>query len=84
MVSVNYLSVENGLWKIQCCLSDKYGYTQAVRDMSPLNWYISTGRASVCFLRLLLGAKPFMIARILHAGGSDEEVLNRVKAYLHY
>lgn len=84
MTSISRLSVENGLYAIQRRLIDRYGYDQSVRDMDPLNWYVSTGRASSAFLRLLLEAKPFMIARKLHEGGSVQDVVDRIKTYLHY
>jgi hypothetical protein len=84
MVSVDRLSVENGLYAIQRRIIDKYGYSQSVEDIYPLNWYIGTGRASVEFLRLLLTAKPFMIARKLHEGGSVQEVVDRIRTYLGY
>ena len=75
-------TIETGLWHIQRHLIYKYGIVQAERDMAPLHWYISTGRASMQFLHALLDAKPFMVARKLHEGGSDQEVIGRILRYL--
>ena len=58
------------------------GVDAAHREIFPLVWYVETGRASLPFLHALIEAKPFMIARRLHAGGSDEEAIARIKTYL--
>lgn len=59
-----------------------YGVDQAYRDMYPLTWYITTGRASVAFLRALNSTKPFLVARRLHQGGSYDEAVLRIKKLL--
>ena len=77
---VNKNSIDDYIWKVQKILMEKYGCTAADREIAPLVWYINTGRASTPFLEKLLSAKAFMIARRLHAGGSDMEIIARVKA----
>ena len=72
---VNKNSIDNCIWKIQRVLMTKYGCTAADREIAPLIWYINTGRASTPFLKKLIDAKPFMIARKLHMGGSDAEIM---------
>lgn len=81
-IPIDRVSVEMGLWHIERHLIEKYGLDTADIDMTPLRWYIDTGRASVDFLRALLAAKPFMVARKVHQGGSYEEVITRVKKYI--
>ena len=83
-IEVNATSTDTCLWHIQRHIMQRYGVDESQRDMAPLKWYIFTGRASLDFMRRLLAAKPFMVARKLHMGGSDEEVLDRVKAYIGY
>lgn len=83
-INTDYVAVENGLWRITTVLADKYGCDEAGRDMAPLAWYIGTGRATTAFLRALLTAKPFMVARRLHKGGSYAEVLAEVKKCIGY
>lgn len=46
----------------------------------PLRWYIASGRASSPFIRKLLSIRPDVIARILISGGSDQEIVSRIKA----
>lgn len=84
-VREGYLSktvIDCGIWHIQRYLIEKYGCTIAENDMYPLKWYIGTGRASCPYLIALLNAKPYMIARKLHQGGSVQEVLDRVSEYI--
>ncbi len=57
----------------------------ADRAIAPLEWYVKTGRASSAFLRLLVGAKPYMIGRKLWNNGNlgtDTEAVQRVQKYL--
>jgi len=74
--------IDAGLWKIKLFMMKKYGTDCAYRDFAPLEWYVSTGRASTFFLRKLFEYKPYMIARKLHEGGSYDEVLQRIKKYI--
>lgn len=76
--------IENLLFFIEMYLSRRYGYRQAQVDLYPLTWYISTGRASRDFLGKLIEAKPYMIGRKLHQGGSYEEAIDRVCDYIGY
>ena len=81
-MNVNATTIDNGLWAIQLCLMNKYGVDTARCDMEPLKWYIGTGRAPTPFIASLLDAKPWMIARMLHKGGSYDDVLKRIKKYV--
>lgn len=75
---------ESMMWEIKSYLMRKYGCEPAEREMYALEWYIYTGRASTLFLQKLYNAKPYMIGRILHKGGSDEEIINRIKNYIKF
>lgn len=81
-ISVNRTSIETCLWHIERHLIDKYGPTEAGVEIAPLRWYIYTGRASTDFIRALMKAKPFMVARKLHMGGSIQEAVDRIKKYI--
>ena len=81
-IPINRTTIETGLWAIRRYLMQKYGVDESANDVAPLNWYVGTGRANGEFLRALLTAKPFMIARICHRGGSYDEVIQRIKTYL--
>lgn len=83
-IAINRTSIETCLWAIQRNLMQRYGVDQSAQDIAPLSWYIGTGRATVDFIRLVMTAKPFMIARKLHEGGTYDEVVQRVKHYIGY
>lgn len=63
-------------------LWEKYGGLQGDNYFYPLEWYVSTGRASTEFLKKLIDSKPFIIGRILAKGGSYEEAIANVKRKL--
>ena len=85
-MDISFPAIENGLWRIQRYLIYRRGLTvsESERAVAPLAWYVATGRASADFLRRMLTAKPFMLARKLTQGGSDDEILRRIKKYLGY
>lgn len=83
-IAINATSIETGLWAIRRYGMFHYGVDQSEQDIAPLSWYIGTGRASVDFIRAVLTAKPFMIARKLHMGGTYDEVIQRIKDYIGY
>ena len=76
------LMIETGLWHIERYLGQKFGFRNAERDMEPLKWFIYTGRASCDFIHAVLNAKPYMIGRKLHQGGSYDETIQRIKDYI--
>lgn len=79
-----YGQAEMKLVEIRRYLIARYDYKQTNNTMYPLIWYIRTGRASRDFCLLLAQKKGFMIARQLVKGGSIEEVIERIKAYVGY
>ncbi len=81
-IPINATSIETGMWHIQREMLTRWGCDAAEREIAPLKWYINTGRASTAFLKKLFAAKPFMVARKLHAGGSDEEIIKRIRKYI--
>ena len=76
--------IDSFLWSVQRYIVHKHGVDASYRAMDPLVWYINTGRASMSFLKNLVQAKPFMIGRILMKGGSTDDVIKAVKAYIKY
>ena len=60
--------------------SPKSVYDASVQAVRPLAWYINTGRAPTQLIKTLLRIRPDVIARLLLKGGSDEEMIDRVKA----
>lgn len=81
-ITVTATTIDNFLWETEQRLMLAYGCDAAEREVAPLKWYINTGRASTAFLKKLFAAKPFMVARKLHMGGSDEEIIKRIRKYI--
>ena len=59
-------------WKIS-------GSEAAARSTDAVAWYVSTGRASGEFVRAMLKRRPSTIAKRCLVGGSDDEIIARVK-----
>ena len=76
------IKIDDHVWKVYSYLTRKYGTKRADIDISPLKWYINTGRASTAYLKAFLAAKPYMVGRKLHQGGSYDEALARVNEYI--
>ena len=84
MIGIGPVAVETGLWHIQRYIMQHWGVDQSYQDIAPLAWYINTGRAAPDFIRAVLTAKPFMVGRKLHEGGTYDEVIQRIKDYIGY
>ena len=54
-------------------------YDASVDAIRPLSWYVNTGRAPTPFIKTMLRIRPDVIARLLLKGGSDQEVIERIK-----
>ena len=77
---MSYTAIDNQLWTIKLYLMKKHGCRAGEALFAPLEWYISTGRASADFLRWFVSAKAFVIGRLLAKGGSYDEAVARLKA----
>lgn len=80
---LSYTAINKKMHEIRMELWKKTG--SSVRGdslMYPLVYYVNTGRASAEFLKRLINAKTFMIVRKLQSGGSDQEIMKRIKKYL--
>lgn len=83
-ICISATTIETMVWKIQNEIMSRWGVSAGYREIVPLARYINTGRASLDFLHRLYVAKPFMVARKLHQGGSDDEIIKRVQHYIGY
>ena len=71
------------VWKY---IAGRESTMMADKLISPLTWYIDTGRASADFLNKLIDTKYFVIARVLMKAGitSDDSVIAAVKQKIGY
>ena len=77
--SISRTAIDEHGWLITRYLWERYGVDAGNRMVSPLSWYISTGRASVDFLHKFVAAKPCVIGRILEKGGADDDILRSIR-----
>lgn len=75
--------LDNIIWKIRQYLRNKYGIDRGDNLMYSLVYYINTGRASTPFIKALIDAKPFVIGRVLASGGTDAEIVRKIKHKLN-
>lgn len=73
---------EELLMMYHTALMKKHGILGAERLLTPLSWYISTGRASMDYIRKLDNADPKKVISILEQEGSVEDTLGRLKVLL--
>lgn len=81
MIGMN--RIDDHIWKVKYYLMRKHGCGQANLFISPLTWYIRTGRASVEFLKKFLNARPYMIGRLLAKSGTYDGAITALKQYLN-
>ncbi len=73
------------IWAVETALRKRCGsIAKAESLLSPLTWYIGTGRASLDFMRALVATRPYYIACILAKGGSDMAVVDAIKRRIGY
>ena len=77
--TISSTGIDAYIWDVTMSLAAKNGLDAARRMVSPLVYYINTGRASVTFLRGLFSVSPAKVARILARGGSDNDILAAIK-----
>ena len=75
-------AVNDSAWRILNRSNTPWMY--GTQPVYPLNWYISSGRAPTPFIRQLLTIRPDVIARILIRGGSDQEIVQRIRNRIGY
>ena len=79
IINVSRTAIDNYMWQVTRYLYKHHGTDAGNRMIAPLYWYIETGRGSSDFLRKLIACKPFVVARILARGGSNDSILMAVK-----
>lgn len=85
---MSYTQIDSALWAVRERIYAKTGDTaQTNKALSPLVWYISTGRAPTDFLRLLVNCtnRQFTaIANRLMKAKTDEAAINSVCSYIGF
>lgn len=83
---ISKTAIEDYTYSVWKYIAGRESTLMADKLISPLTWYIDTGRASADFLRKLMEVKYFVIARVLMKAGiaSDNSVIAAVKQKIGY
>lgn len=88
MKAVSSNTIEEMIYCIKSKLYKKYTIAESERYISPLVYYISTGRASTDFLRLLINLterqKSTIANRLVKSYGNDKAVIDSICQYIGY
>lgn len=88
MKAVSLNNIEETIYSIKSKLCRKYTIVEAERYMSPLVYYISTGRASTEFLKNLINLterqKTTITNRLVKNYGNDKKVIDSICEYIGY
>lgn len=91
MVQVCNTSIDNFLWDMRIRVSDKgnISYSESLQCVYPLDWYVSTGRAPLEFLEILLNTSTRQkntIAKYLanNGRGSHDAIITKICKYLKF
>lgn len=76
---INATAIDEKLWQVRKYLMERYGCDKADIIIDPLVWYITTGRASVAFLKAFLQSKTFMTARKLAKARTYDDAVYKLK-----
>lgn len=82
-MAISATRIDNKVWDIKYGLIKMHGVDEADRLTAPLEWYISTGRASAGFLGKLIDSDTKEIVKLLDKGGTTEKAIDNVKKYLY-
>ena len=66
------------LFEVEAYLMRKYGITMMEHYITPLVWYLNTGRCPLALEKWLCTSKPYVIGRVLAQGGSYDETIARL------
>ena len=75
-------AVHDSAWRLHFNHQDKYPFIQSYPE-APLRWWIYTGRASGVQISTLLAIRPDVIARLCLQGGSDQEIVDRIRTRIN-
>lgn len=82
--SINSDGIDRYIWDVRIETMKVLGTDRGANAVHPLAYYIGTGRASVEFLHKLIAVSPVTIARILMKGGSDVQIMSRIKMRISF
>jgi len=88
MKNVSLTSIDNTIWDIKSKISKKHTINESESFISPLVYYINTGRAPTEFLRIFVNLserqKNTIANRLENNAGNTEAAINSVCQYIGF
>ena len=88
MKNISLSAIDDTIYYIKSKLCKKYTIADSERYMSPLVYYISTGRASTDFLRILINLterqKSTIANKLVKNYGNDQAAIDSICQYIGY
>lgn len=75
-------SISEYIVDLRLYIASKEGFSTADRMISPLVWYVNTGRACTDFLKALANTKFYSIYTVLRKEKSTDEIVKLLKKKL--
>lgn len=86
IVSAN--NIDNAIYEIKSKMHKKHSIDESEKFISPLNYYINTGRASTDFLRILVNLterqKTTVANKLVKNYGNTENAIDSVCQYVGF
>lgn len=83
-IIVSKASEDDFIHAVRMKLWEKCGTRLGDNLLYPLAYHIFTGRATLEFEKRLLATRPYLIARDLSSGGSDADIIRKIKKRIGY
>jgi len=88
MKSISLTTIDDAIYSIKSKLCKKHTLAESERYMSPLVYYISTGRSSTEFLKILVNLserqKSTIANKLVKNYGNDKAAIDSICQYIGY
>lgn len=88
MKTVSANNIDNAIYEIKSKMYKKYSVDESERFISPLIYYVNTGRASTDFLRILVNLterqKSTIANKLIKNHGNTENAINSICKYVGF
>lgn len=88
MITVSANNIDNVIYEIKSKMYKKYSIDESERFISPLIYYINTGRASTGFLKMLVNLterqKSTIASKLVKNYGNTENAINSICQYIGF
>lgn len=88
MKNISLDNIEDAMFSVRMKIAKKTSFNEADKHISPLIYYINTGRAPTDFLKLFINTgerqKATIANRLIKYSGNYEKAIDNICAYLGF